>query len=272
MGLGSVERRAGGMNERKSVLAVGAHADDVEFQMAGTLSLLVKAGFEPHIMTLAKCDLDSNETPREEMIKIRDQEARRSAAVIGAVYHPAIVPDMMIFYEDRLLRKVAAVVREVQPTIVLLPSLNDYMEDHMNTARLVVSACFVHAMRNYVTDPPRDMTTQDMYLYHAQPHSNRDGMRQFVIPELFVDITTEIDVKLKMLVCYESQWKWLKETQGMDNFLDSMRRSCAELASKASRKDIEYAEGFRQHNYIGFSVEDGDPLSHILGDKVLRNH
>jgi LmbE family N-acetylglucosaminyl deacetylase len=29
-------------------------------------------------------------------------------------------------------------------------------------------------------------------------------MRQFVIPELFVDITTEIDVKLKMLVCYES--------------------------------------------------------------------
>jgi LmbE family N-acetylglucosaminyl deacetylase len=272
MSLDSVERRAGGMNERKSVLAVGAHADDVEFQMAGTLSLLAEAGFEPHIMTIAKCDLDSNETSREEMIKIRDQEARRSAAVIGAVYHPAIVPDMMIFYEDRLLRKVAAVVREVQPTIVLLPSLNDYMEDHMNTARLVVSACFVHAMRNYFTDPPRDMTTQDMYLYHAQPHSNRDGMRQFVIPELFVDIATEIDVKLKMLACYESQWKWLKETQGMDSFLDSMRRSCAELASKAPRKDIEYAEGFRQHNYIGFSVEDGDPLSHTLRDKVLRNH
>jgi len=260
------------MDEKRTVLAVGAHADDVEFQMAGTLSLLVKSGFEPHIMTIAECDLDSNEMSREEMIKIRDQEARRSAAAIGAVYHPAIVPDMMIFYEDRLLRKVAAVVREVQPTIVLLPSPNDYMEDHMNTARLVVSACFVHAMRNYVTDPHRDMTTQDVFLYHAQPHSNRDGMRQFVIPELFVDITTEMDVKLKMLTCYESQWKWLKETQGMDNFLDNMRRSCAELASKAPRKGIEYAEGFRQHNYVGFSAEDGDPLSHTLGDKVLRNH
>lgn len=264
-------RRVGRMSEKRSVLAVGAHADDVEFQMAGTLSLLVKAGFEPHIMTLAKCDLDSNEMPRQKIAKIRGQEAHRSAAVIGAVYHPAIVPDMMIFYENKTLRKVAAVVREVRPTIVLLPSLNDYMEDHMNTARLVVSACFVHAMRNYVTDPPRDMTTQDVFLYHAQPHSNRDGMRNFVIPELFVDITTEMDVKLKMLRCYESQWKWLKETQGMDNFLDNMRRSCAELAGKAPRKGIEYAEGFRQHNHIGFSAEDGDPLSLALGDKVVRN-
>ncbi len=259
------------MSEKRAVLAVGAHADDVEFQMAGTLSLLMKAGFESHIMTLAKCDLDSNEMPRQKMTKIRDQEARRSAAVIGAVYHPAIVPDMMIFYENKILRKVAAVVREVQPTIVLLPSLDDYMEDHMNTARLVVSACFVHAMRNYVTDPPRAMTTKDVFLYHAQPHSNRDGMRQFVIPELFVDIATEMDVKLKMLTCYGSQWKWLKETQGMDNFIDNMRRSCAELASKAPRKGIEYAEGFRQHSYIGFSAEDGDPLSLALGDKVLRN-
>jgi LmbE family N-acetylglucosaminyl deacetylase len=193
------------MSEKRSVLAVGAHADDVEFQMAGTLSLLVKAGFKPHIMTLAKCDLDSNEMPRKKIARIRDQEAHRSAAVIGSVYHPAIVPDMMIFYEDPTLRKVAAVVREVQPTIVLLPSLNDYMEDHMNTARLV-SACFVHAMRNYVTNPPRDMTTRDIFLYHAQPHSNRDGMRNFILPDLFVDITSEIDVKLKMLACYESQW------------------------------------------------------------------
>jgi LmbE family N-acetylglucosaminyl deacetylase len=259
------------MSEKKSVLAVGAHADDVEFQMAGTLSLLVKAGFEPHIMTLAKCDLDSNEMPRRRIAKIRDQEARRSAAVIGAVYHPAIVPDMMIFYEDKTLRKVAAVVREVQPTIVLLPSLDDYMEDHMNTARIVVSACFVHAMRNYVTDPPRSMTTRDMFLYHGQPHSNRDGMRNFVTPELFVDVTTEMDVKLRMLTNYESQWIWLKETQGMDNFLDNMRHSCAELASKAPKKGIQYAEGFRQHSYIGFSAEDGDPLSLALGDKVSRS-
>ena len=258
------------MAATKTVLAVGAHADDVEFGMAGTLSLLAKTGFAPHIMTLAQCDLDSNEMPREEIARIRDLEARRSAEVLGAVYHPALVPDMMVFYEDRLLRKVAAVVREVQPTIVLLPSLNDYMEDHTNTARLVVSACFLRGMRNYVTDPPRDMTGQDVFLYHAQPHANRDGMRNFVMPDLFVDIGAELDVKLKMLSCYESQWKWLKETQGMENFLDNMRRFCAELAQAAPGKGIQYAEGFRQHSYVGFSAEDGDPLGLVLGSRISR--
>jgi len=41
------------MAEKRVALAVGAHPDDVEFMMAGTLSLLAKAGFEPHILTVA---------------------------------------------------------------------------------------------------------------------------------------------------------------------------------------------------------------------------
>ena len=43
--------------------------------------------------------------------QIRLAEARASAAVIGAVHHPPIANDLMIFYDDRLLRRMAAVVR-----------------------------------------------------------------------------------------------------------------------------------------------------------------
>lgn len=259
------------MTDGRVALAVGAHADDVEFGMAGTLSLLSKIGFEPHIMTITFCDLDSNEMTREQIAQIRDKEARSSAKIIGANYHPPIVPDIMVFYEDNLIRRVAAVIREVKPTIVLLPSLSDYMEDHMNTARLVLTACFVRGMRNYLTDPPRDMTNQDVYLYHAQPVQNRDPLRQFVIPDLFVDITTEMETKLKMLKCYESQWKWLKDTQGMDNFLENARTCSRELAQFAPSR-VEYAEGFRQHSHIGFSAKDEDPLSRVLGEKVMKKH
>ena len=39
-----------------------------------------------------------------------------------------------------------------------------------------MTACFVRGMRNYATDPPREATFQDVYLYHVQPHLNRDGM------------------------------------------------------------------------------------------------
>ena len=164
--------------------------------------------------------------------------------------------------------QVAAVVREIRPTIVLLPSLNDYMEDHTNTARLVVTACFSRAMRLYTSDPPRDATEQDVYLYHAQPHLNRDGMCTLVVPELFVNVTGVMETKLAMLGCHESQRQWLDETQGLDDYLESMRTSCEEVARLSGRDGWEYAEGFRRHSHVGFSAVDRDILAEVLDDQV----
>jgi len=252
------------MGQKSVVFAVAAHPDDVEFNMAGTLSLLVKAGFEPHMMNVARSNLDSNELPQGEIARIRLREAEQSARVIGAVYHPPIVDDLMIFYEDRLLRQLTAVVREIRPTIVLLPSPNDYMEDHTNTCRLVVTACFSRAMRNYVSIPPRDPIEQDVYLYHAQPHLNRDGMRNLVVPDLCVNITGEMETKLRMLGCHESQRQWLGQTQGLDNYLESMRQAGDEVGRLFGQPGWEYAEGFRRHSHVGFAAEDRNVLAEVL--------
>jgi LmbE family N-acetylglucosaminyl deacetylase len=257
------------LSEKQTAFAVAAHPDDIEFNMAGTLSLLVKAGFEPHMMNLSRSSLDSNELGEPEVARIRRQEAQRSAGVLGAIFHPPIADELLIFYEERLLRRMAAVVREVRPTIVLLPSPNDYMEDHTNTARLVVTACFSRAMRHFRSIPPREATDQDVYLYHAQPHLNRDGMRKLVEPSLRVDVTGEMETKLKMLGCHESQRQWLDETQGLDDYLESMRRSGAEVARMSSQPRWEFAEGFRQHSHVGFSTSDRDLLTEVLGDQVV---
>ena len=242
------------MKDKRTALAIGAHPDDIEFNMAGTLCLLAQAGLEPHMMNVSRSNLDSNELPEEEITRIRLREAKNSAAVIGAVYHEPIASDLLIMYEEKLLRKILAVVREIRPTIVLLPSLNDYMEDHTNTARLVVTACFSRAMRHFVSDPPREATAQDVYLYHAQPHLNRDGMRTLVVPDLLVNITGVMDIKLKMLARHESQRQWLGETQGLDDYLESMRQSSSEVARMRPPGDWDYAEGFRQHSHAGFSA------------------
>ncbi|HID24796.1 MAG TPA: LmbE family protein [Planctomycetaceae bacterium] len=258
------------MNHPRVAFAIGAHPDDIEFNMAGTLALLAQAGFETHMMNVSRSNLDSNELSEEEITRIRRQEAERSAAVLGAVYHPPICDDLMIFYENSLLRQMSAVIREVRPDIVLLPSLNDYMEDHTNTARLVVTACFSRGMRHYRSDPPRAATDQDVYLYHAQPHLNRDGMRTLVVPDLFVNVTGVMDLKLEMLGCHESQRQWLDETQGLDDYLESMRQASAEVAQLSGQAGWEYAEGWRPHSHIGFSAEDRDLLSEVLADFVHR--
>ncbi len=258
------------MAQKLTALAVGAHPDDVEFVMAGTLSLLAKAGFEPHILTVANGSGGTVRHSREEIIRIRCKEAQRAAEVIGATYHPGLADDLMVFYEDKLSRKVTAVVREVAPTIVLLPSLNDYMEDHMISGRLTVTACFVRGIKNYISIPRRKATMQDVYLYHAQPASNRDGMRNLVVPSIFVDVSSEIEIKEEMLRRHASQKEWLDASQGMDSYLATMRDACSEIAQLSGRKSLKYAEGFRQHSHVGYSARDKDLLSEVLGKKAMK--
>lgn len=95
---------------------------------------------------------------------------------------------MLIFYNEALLRRIAAVVRQARPRIVLTHSPNDYMEDHTNTSRLAVSATFVRGMPNFETVPALQPFPGATTIYHAMPHGLRDGMRQPVRPDLFVDI------------------------------------------------------------------------------------
>jgi N-acetylglucosamine malate deacetylase 1 len=258
------------MSEKLTALAVGAHPDDVEFMMAGTLSLLAKAGFEPHILTVANGCCGTAEYGIKEITRIRRNEARNAAKLMGATYHPGLADDMAVFFEDKLVRKVTAVVREVKPTIVLLPSLNDYMEDHMNSGRVTATACFARGMQNYLSIPKRPPTFQDVYLYHAQPMSNRDGMRNVVVPSLAVDVAGEIELKDKMLRCHASQKNWLDVSQGQDSYLVTMRELCADVARISGQRGLKYAEGFRQHNSIGFSAKDKDILSEALGAKVRK--
>ena len=122
------------------VLAAAAHPDDIEFMMAGTLLLLKDAGAEIHMWNLANGHCGTARDAREEIIRRRAGEAEASARLAGAVSHPPLFDDLGIFYDRPSLARVSAVVREIRPTIVLTQSPQDYMEDHQNTCRLLVTA------------------------------------------------------------------------------------------------------------------------------------
>ena len=194
--------------------ALAAHPDDIEFQMAGTLILLRRAGYEIHYMNIANGSCGTTEYGKAEIIAMRRAEAQAAAASIGAVFHESLVDDLAIFYEPGLLARVAAVMREVAPEILLLQSPQDYMEDHQNAVRLGVTAAFAREMPNFSTDPPRRTVAQPVTVYHAQPHGNRDPLRQPVRPELFIDIAEVLAEKRAMLALHTSQKTWLDRSPG----------------------------------------------------------
>src|SRR5262245_40392990 len=145
-----------------SAIAIGAHPDDIEFYMAGTLVLLKRAGWETHYFNVANGCCGSVQHDARQTRVIRRAEAKRAAKVLGAHFHESLCNDLESFYEPKLLRRIAALIREVRPNVILTHAPVDYMEDHTNTSRLVVSAAFAHAMPNFQSAPLRPVAEYDV--------------------------------------------------------------------------------------------------------------
>ena len=250
-------------------MAIAAHPDDIEFVMAGTLLQLGRAGYELHYMTLSSGNCGSMTMDAAKTRVVRRKESIAAAKILGATHHKAICDDLEIFYEIKTLRKLAAVIRELGPEIILTHSPQDYMEDHSNTSRLVVSAAFARGMPNFRTIPMRKPCGNEVVIYHAMPHGLQDQLRKAILPELFVDTTRVNARKREALAAHASQKAWLDATQGMDSYLAEMDTMSRKVGSMSGV--FEHAEGWRRHLHLGFSARDHDPLAEALGPSVRKN-
>ena len=251
---------------RGRALAIGAHPDDIEFLMAGTLLLLRAAGWETHYFNISSGNLGSLAMSAAQTARVRRREARMAARVLEAAWHPPICHDLQIFYDDRTLRKVCAVVRAVRPSVILTHSPQDYMEDHMMASRLTVTAAFARGVKNYRTTPSRAGYLTSVTIYHASPHGLRDQLGHIVAPDVFVDTTSVHVKKREALACHASQREFLNQTQGFDSYLAAMDGFSRELGRMSER--FEFAEGWRRHSHLGFCDEHADPLNAALGNRM----
>lgn len=251
-----------------NVLAIAAHPDDIEFVMSGTLLRLARLGWNVHYMNIANGCLGSMVMPREETAKTRLAEAIEAANLIPAIHYPPICDDMAIAYTPENFAKVTAVVRQAKPTIVLTHSPVDYMEDHETACRLAVSATFSKGMPNFVSSPSIPPCEGEVAIYHASPHGNCTPLREKIEPHLYVDTTDLLQKKQALLACHRSQQQWLDTTQKMSSYLETLVDLDRQRGAISGR--FEYAEAFRQRLHFGFSAENFDPLSQVLGEKAYR--
>lgn len=246
--------------------AVGAHPDDIEFMMAGTLLMLGKAAYELHVMNICNGSCGTAVDDRESIIARRTGEARDAARTLGAHFHEPLVDDIDLFYEPGVLRRAGAVMRDVKPTVLLTSSPQDYMEDHVNAGRVAVTAAFCRGMRNFNTEPPRPPVEGEVTVYHALPWGLRDSLRRVVRAGLYADIGGVLKQKRDALACHKSQKEWLDASQGLDSYLITMEEMSREVGSQSGR--FEFAEGWRRRLHLGFCSEGADPLAEALGESA----
>ncbi len=249
-----------------SVLAIAAHPDDIEFVMSGTMLRLAAAGWNLHYFNLANGCCGSMTLDRQACAAIRLSEAQQAAELLSAKFYAPICNDLEIFYTRDLLAKVASVVRQARPRIVLTHALYDYMEDHQNAARLAQTAAFAKSMPNFITDPATQTCGIEVTLYHAQPHGNRTPLGEIVRPTHYVDVTDQLETKRQLLLAHASQAQWLDETQKLNSYIVALEELNSEVGKFSGR--FQYAEGWRKHLHLGFCSAGADPLRDALGNSI----
>ncbi len=170
------------LNEKGgTVLAIGAHPDDLEIGAGGLLARLSADGADVTMAVVA--------VPNE--LDIRRAEARAGADVIGAellvLYedHPRRVEDVPMY---ELVRRFDQLVGDLHPDLVVTHSANDLHWDHGLVHRATVSA-----LRR---------TPCDLLAFLSSPEMNAHAR---CVGECFADVSKSIDTKLDAIRCHSSQ-------------------------------------------------------------------
>ena len=194
---------------------------------------------------------------------MRRAEAKKAAGVIGGRYHCLDFEDIYIFYQRESIDKASALVRKLQPSIVFTHSPDDYMLDHEISSKIVQTACFTTGMKNMAI--PEKPYGPVPHLYYTDAVESKDKFGNRIKPGLFVDISTEIETKEKMLASHASQRDWLMAHHKVDEYLLAMK---SVARSRGDESGFKYAEGFLQH--LGHVFPQDNVLLEILGKEKLK--
>lgn len=219
-------------NESLHILAFGAHADDVEIGMGGTIAKLAAEGKKIAICDLTAADLSSNGT-----IELRKKEAEQAAAILGVTERTSLgLPDRGLYLNDEYIRKIASVIRTYRPQIIFAPYQKDRHPDHGNCARLVEEAVFSAGIKKYKTENNEEPhRTPKVYFYMINGFHN---------PDFMIDITGFNNQKLSALRAYKSQFESTEqsyETPLVNGYIETVE-SRERLFGK--QVGVEFAEGF----------------------------
>jgi len=241
------------------VLAIAAHRDDVEQTCGGTLLKMAQLGQRTGILDLTQGEMGTRGTAED-----RAREATEAAKILRASWRHALdIPDGRVenTWENRL--KIARVIRQTRPRVVILPYWKGRHPDHYTASVLGYEACFLAGLAKLALGSPRSANSQPNLgagkAKSSAPH------RPFKIlyatlyydvrPTFVVDISDQFEGKFASIMAYKSQFS--DQEAGKDLFpahdeirkrVDAMARFYGMLGG------ITYAEPFLQKE-VGL-VED----------------
>lgn len=236
------------------VLALAAHRDDVEQTCGGTLLKMAQRGLRTGILDLTQGEMGTRGTAED-----RAREAAVAAGLLQVSFRRALdIADGRVENSWQNRVKVARVIREQRPRVLILPYWQGRHPDHYTASVLGYEAAFLAGLKKLGNTPgSRDAQTEE--IAEIPPHRPFKiiyaSLYYDVRPTFVVDITDQFEARLQALMAYKSQYA--DQKGGSEIFVaeNEIRNRMESMASfYGLLAGVKYAEPF-VHKEVGL-VED----------------
>jgi LmbE family N-acetylglucosaminyl deacetylase len=190
-------------SEKFRILVVSPHADDETIGLGGTISALVKEGHDISVAVLTGHGEKEPHPiwPRSEWIKIR-KEAKAAMEVLGVkrlIFRE--IPAVRVCEEPiwRLNKLTSGLINEVKPDVLFVPFPYDLHRDHRELFH-----SFSVAWRP-VSETGKGIREVFAYEVQSETHLNAPYLEPGFIPNVWIDISQTLKIKLEAVACYKSQ-------------------------------------------------------------------
>ena len=176
------------------VACIGAHPDDVEIGMGGTVAGLVRRG-----RSVAIIDLTDGEPTPQGTRETRMREAARAAEILGVERRTLSQPNRYLFDTVEARIELAEVLRDLRPGTLFVPYAEDSHPDHVAAHAIAIAARF------YAKFTKTEMAGEPHYPARVYQYM---AVHQKILrdPSFVVDISADLDTKVMALGAYESQF------------------------------------------------------------------
>jgi len=203
------------VSRKPSVVAFGAHPDDIEIGMGGTIAKLSAQGYDVNLVVATLPNF----------VMIDKKEERRNESTISAKVMGCKTPEFLdltpdeITFGRRFVTKIDEIITRHKPEAVFTQWIGDSHQDHQALTKAVIAAS-------------RDLNNLFMYETTIPGGITEIAFR----PQLYVDISATLDIKTNALDCFDSQ-----KMRCGHLWVDAIVGRCA---YRGYQNNTKYAEAF----------------------------
>jgi len=215
------------------ILAIAAHRDDVEQTCGGTLLKMAERGRSTAILDLTQGEMGTRGT-----VEDRAREAAEAARILNVGWRQALdIPDGRVENTVENQTKIARVIRELRPRVLILPYWQARHPDPATASVLGYEAAFVAGLAKLDLGLPPHRPFKIIY---ASIYAD-------VRPAFVVDISDQFEARFASLIAYRSQYQ--DQSTGSELFpreAEIRERVAAMAAYYGLLVGVRYAEPFVQ--------------------------